>query len=164
MRQLDDSTSLIAHRGYVPHFCACEQTFILRVIPSNRMEEVHVFDGRETHDLEIAQPPQMQPFSHHRMNPAVEDFLFIRVPAGAIGEMLPAGQTLGVARAGDSDEDAPDRTREASTLQHRPYFLLRSLRVAQLPGTENVKVDDDVMVRRNSGDHGKQSTRRIREF
>src|ERR1035437_1464513 len=106
MRQLHDATSLISHRSYVAHFRAREQPLILRVIAGNGVDQVYIFDGRQAVDLEIAKPPEMQPFSHHGVDSAVEPLLFIPIPAGAIGEMH-AGHTLTVPGAGGCHYNAP---------------------------------------------------------
>src|SRR5208337_4183096 len=143
MRQLHDAASVVPHRGYVAHFRAREQPLILRVIAGHGMKQVHVFDRRQPFNLEIAKPPEMQPFPHHGVDPAVELLLFIRIlAAGAIGEMH-AGYTMAVTGAGGGRYDAPDGAREASLVEYRAHFLLRSLGVTQLAGMENVKIDDD---------------------
>ena len=63
MRQLHDATRLIPHRRYVAHFCAREQPLILRVIAGNGVEQVDIFDRRQPFNLEIAEPPEMQPLA-----------------------------------------------------------------------------------------------------
>src|ERR1035437_1927037 len=131
MRQLHDATRLISDWSYVAPFRAGEQPLILRVVAGHGMEQVYIFDRRQPFNLEIAKPPEMQPFSHHGVDSAVELLLFIRIlAAGAIGEM-PAGYTPVVTGAGGCGYDAPDGAREASLVEHRAHFLLRSLRVAQ---------------------------------
>ena len=70
---------------------------------------------------------------------------------------------LAVTGAGGCRYNAPDGAREASLAEHGAHFLLRSLRVAQPGGMENVKIDDDVVVCRDFRDHWKQRPRRLRE-
>jgi hypothetical protein len=65
MRQCHDATRPISHRSYVAHFRAREQPLILGVIAGNGVDQVHIFDGWQAVDLEIAKPPEMQPFSQH---------------------------------------------------------------------------------------------------
>src|SRR5579862_6320319 len=145
MRQLHDATRLISDRSYVAHLRAREQPLIPRVIAGNGVDQVYIFDGRQTVDLEIAKPPEMQPLAHHGVDSAVELLLFIPIPAGAVGEMH-AGHTLTVTGAGGCRYNAPDGAREASLAEHGSHFLLRSLRVTQPAGMENVKIDDDVVI------------------
>ena len=54
-------------------------------------------------------------------------------------------------------------SREASLVEDRANFLLRGLRIAQAPECENVKIDDDVVVRRHFRDQWKQRPRRLGE-
>ena len=69
----------IPHRSYVAHFRAREQPLILRVIAGDGMEQVDIFDRRQPLNLEIAEPPEMQPFAHHGVESAVELLLFIPI-------------------------------------------------------------------------------------
>ena len=79
MRQLHDATSFIAHRSYIAHFRAREQALIFRVVAGNGMEKIDIFDGRQAVDLEIAEPPEMQPLAHHGMQAAIERVFYICV-------------------------------------------------------------------------------------
>src|SRR6185437_15679025 len=99
MWQLHDATRLISHRSYIAHFRAREQPLILWVIVGNGVDQVYVFDGWQTIDLEIAESPEVQPLAHHGVDSAVELLLFIGIPTGAIGEMH-ASYTLAVTGAG----------------------------------------------------------------
>src|ERR1019366_7014058 len=138
MRQLHDATRLISDWSYVAHFRAREQPLILRVIAGHGMEEVHVFDRWQPFNFEIAKPPEMQAFSHHGVNSAIEHLLFIRILAGGAKGEMQAASTLALTGAGGGHYDAPDGAREASLVEHRAHFLLRSIRIAQLAGMENV--------------------------
>jgi hypothetical protein len=57
MRQLHDPPSFVPDRRQVAHLCHREQPFILGIFVGYRMQQVDVFDGRQTIDLEILQPP-----------------------------------------------------------------------------------------------------------
>src|SRR5271167_1828263 len=96
------------------------------------------------------------------MDSAVELLLFKRIPAGAIGKMHP-GHTRAVTGARGCRYDAPDGAREANLVEYRAHFLLNNFRVAQTVGMENVKIDDDVMLRLHLRDHWKQSSRGLFE-
>ena len=73
------------------------------------------------------------------------------------------GHTLAVIGARDCRHDAPNQAREASLVEDRAHFLLRSLRVVQPAGMENVKINENVVVRRDFRDHWKQRPRRLGE-
>src|ERR1035437_10386069 len=104
----------------------------------------------------------MQAFSHHGVNSAIEHLLFIRILAGGAKGEMQAASTLALTGAGGGHYDAPDGAREASLVEHRAHFLLRSIRIAQLAGMENVEIDGDVVVCRDFRDHWKQRPRRVR--
>src|SRR5260370_3600755 len=108
------------------------------------MEQVYVFDRRQPFNVEIAKPPEMQAFPQHGVDFAVELLLFIRILAGGAKGEMQAGYTLAVTGAGCAHYDAPDGAREAGPVEHRTHFLLRSIRIGQLAGMENVKINDDV--------------------
>src|ERR1700739_747599 len=127
------------------------------------MNQVYIFDRRQPFNLEIAKPPETQPFSQHGVDSAIELLLFIGISAWAIGEMY-AGCSRAVTGAGDGSYDAPDGAREANLVEHRAHFLLRSFRVTQPAGMKNIKVDNDVVIRWNIHDHGKQRPRRRPEL
>src|SRR5271165_7419053 len=96
------------------------------------------------------------------MDSAVELLLFKRLPAGSIGKMH-TGHTWAVTGAGSCRYDAPDGAREANLVEYRAHFLLHNFRVAQPFGMENVKIDDDVMIRLHLRDHWQQSSRGLSE-
>ncbi len=78
--------------------------------------QVHIFNGRQPFDFEILQPPEMQALPHHGMDAAVKLFLFIRIPAGAIGEMH-AGHAMAVTSPGGGSDNAPDGAGKADLIE-----------------------------------------------
>jgi hypothetical protein len=61
-----------------------------------------------------------------------------------------------VTGAGDFHHNAPDGAREASLVEHRANFLLRSFGIAQPSRMENVKIDEMSWSAGHFRDQGKQ--------
>ena len=108
MRQFDDTAGFVAHRRYVAHLGACDQALIFGVIPGDGVEQVNIFRRRQPLNIEVAEPPQVQPLGHHRMQSTIELLLLVGVLAVPIGKVLHAARTLSVARTRDFHHDAPN--------------------------------------------------------
>ena len=111
--------------------------------------------------LKLLEPPEMKPFAHHRMQPAIEFLLFVRISVVAISEMLHAAHAFTTAGTGHGHHDAPNWTRKPGLVEQRVDFLLRSLGISEPAGMPNLKIDDDFMVCRDFRDQRKHAPHRL---
>ena len=112
VRQLHDATARVAHRREVAHLGDGEQPLVLRILPRDTVEEVHVLNRRQALNVEVAQPPQVHPLAHHRVQPAIQLLLRVAVRRRAVGEMLHAADAERMAGARHDDDDPPNAARE----------------------------------------------------
>ncbi len=122
---------------------------------ANSVQEIDVLDGGQAIDLEIAQPPEMQALAHHGVQSAVKLRFLVPIPAGLVSEVL-----QGLRRAPwltpAADTTMRWRGRGKATWLSIDWI---SCWVASgslsLPRMADVKIHDDVVIRRDCRDHGK---------
>ncbi len=103
LRQRGDVAVLVVDRGEVAHLGDGDEAHVVRVVAGHALEQEHVGQRRHAADLEVAQPPHVQPAGDHRVHPAELDVLLELVAGGggshpertlAIGPGSPVGQRL----------------------------------------------------------------------
>ena len=101
LRQLRQPAGLVAHRREVAHLGHREQALVARVLAGDAVEEVDLLGRRQAVEMEVPQPPELQPQGHHGVNAAI-DLLLAERPAG----LAPEGEVLHAVRPGDGDRHA----------------------------------------------------------
>src|SRR5579872_5642960 len=98
----------------------------------------------------------MQAFAHHGMNSPVELLFLISVVAEPVSEMLRPADAPAVRGAAGDHYNALNRTGKARLVQPRVNFLLRGLSFVPRSRTPQVKINDDIPVRRHFLNHREQ--------
>ena len=134
LRQLHEPAGLVAHRCEVAHLGHGEQPLVARVLAGDAVEEVDLFRRRQAVEMEVPQPPELQPQGHHGVDAAV-DLLLLERAAG----LAPEGEVLRAGRPGDGDRHAAQSRRRGERQQGRDLGGYRGLR-RRFPRAPEVEV------------------------
>src|SRR5271167_3764184 len=105
----------------------------------------------------------MQPFRHHRVNPAEEFYLTIPVLGGFVGEVLHATQAWVATWARHRHHNVPDRARETGGIDDRLNLPLSNLRCGQRARVPGGEIENDFIVRWDFSDESKHRLHGVRE-
>ncbi len=157
VRQLDHAARGVADRGQVAHLGEREQALVLRVLARDGAEEVDVLHRRQPLDLEVAQPPEVEPLAHHGVQAAVDALLGVSVRLGAEGEVEHVADPGSAPLGRDYDDDAAQRPREANPVEDAAHGGGHGIRILRRRLAMNEEVDHDVVVGGDAGDQARRA-------
>ncbi len=142
VRQRGDPAVVVAHDDELAHLGQGDEPLVVRVVVRDGVEEQHVLGGLEAGELEVAQPPQVEPAAHHRVHPAHRGVL----GHGAVGlRAVREVADLAVVTRDDADGHPSTGVGEGHRRDPGGQRGRGLLRVGRQVGPVHVEVDDGLL-------------------